>query len=209
MTDVKKEALRYLGCRGEPDEQTERLLQRGIGELDRSVSPAFCFLVRNKAECAELLCGNDIQKHLADCESVIFFAATLGAGADRLIRAAEIEDMAYAVVLDALASARIEQYCDQCEEEMKKKTGGNYTWRFSPGYGDFPIALQSNWIRLLSADKRIGLTATENHILIPRKSVTAVIGISPEKKKERADPCAICGLREQCGFRKDGLSCGR
>ena len=156
-----------------------------------------------------MLQGNDINEHLEGCAKVIVFAATLGAASEKLIRTAEISDMAYAVVLDAYASAFIEDYCDRCEEELRCKTGGFFTWRYSPGYGDYPISVQSDFIRFLSADKQIGLTATENHILIPRKSVTAIIGISENGMQDEKYGCDSCNMRETCKYRKDGQSCGR
>lgn len=212
MTDIREEALRYLGVRGEADEQTKALLERGERALNEAASPAFCWRAEKKAERESLLLGNDIREHLKDSTDVFFFAATLGAGADRLIRAAEVENMAYALVLDSLASAMIERYCDECEEVMREKTGGRFTFRFSPGYGDFPIELQSALLRFLSAEKRIGLTATENHILIPRKSVTAVIGITATKaaaegadgEPPRKKTCESCNMRDRCDFRRCG-----
>ncbi len=206
--DVRKETLRYLGYKGEPDEQTEKLLDRAEKELKTVVSPNFCWKVLPKADCGNILVGDDIKAHLTGCEKLIFFAATLGSAADRIIRAAEISNMAYAVVLDAYASAMIEEYCDYCEEEMKKKTGGFYTTRFSAGYGDYPISLQGEFIRVLSADKLIGLTATENHILVPRKSVTAVIGITDKEQAEIKNKCDGCNMKNMCRFRKEGLNCG-
>ncbi|MCM1333693.1 MAG: hypothetical protein NC084_06040 [Bacteroides sp.] len=204
MTDVKAEALRYLGVRGEADGATLALLDRGVKALDAAVSPSFCWRVEKREDCGAYLVGADIEKHLADCKEVLFFAATLGASADRLIRAAEVENMAYALVLDSLASAMVERYCDECETEMREKTGGFFTARFSPGYGDYPIELQGALLRLLSAEKRIGLTATENHILLPRKSVTAVIGIDREKAPPKKRSCESCNLRDRCDFRRCG-----
>ena len=109
---------------------------------------------------------------------------------------------------DIIEGAMIEEYCDYCEEEMKKKTGGFYTTRFSAGYGDYPISLQGEFIRVLSADKLIGLTATENHILVPRKSVTAVIGITDKEQAEIKNKCDGCNMKNMCRFRKEGLNCG-
>lgn len=204
----RNEALRYLGYKGEPDPQTAQLLDRAEKAFS-DIAPAFCCRVLHKSECGMLLQGNDINEHLSGCERVIVFAATLGAAAERLIRTAEISDMAYAVVLDAYASAFIEDYCDKCEKELNEKTGGFFTWRYSPGYGDYPVSVQSDFIRFLSADKQIGLTATENHILIPRKSVTAVIGISKKEEQSEKSGCDSCNMRETCKFRKDGQGCGR
>ncbi len=206
--NIKNEALRYLGYKGEPDSQTALLLDRAEKAFS-GITPAFCCRVLHKSECGMLLQGNDIKKHLKSCERVILFAATLGTAAERLIRTAEISDMAYAVVLDAYASAFIEDYCDKCEKELNEKTGGFFTWRYSPGYGDYPISVQSDFIRFLSADKQIDLTSTENHILIPRKSVTAVIGISEKEKQSEKSGCDSCNIRETCKFRKDGQDCGR
>lgn len=205
--NIKNEALRYLGYRGEPDLQTAQMLERAEKALTE-ITPAFCFRVVEKSECGKLLQGNDIKNHLSECGKVIIFAATLGAAVDKLIRAAEISDMAYAVVLDACASAFIEDYCDKCEKKLHEDIDGFFTWRFSPGYGDFPISSQADFIRFLSADKRIGLTATEKYILIPRKSVTAVIGVGEKPGKAEKIGCESCNMKDTCKYRKDGQSCG-
>lgn len=206
--NIKKEALRYLGCKGEPDSATKELLDRAEKAFS-SVNPASCYRVVLKEECGILLQGNDIKEHLENCERVVVFAATLGAAADKLIRTAEIFDMAYAVVLDAYASALIEDYCDRLEEQLREKTEGFFTWRFSPGYGDYPISVQHDFIRFLSADKLAGVTVTENNILIPRKSVTAVIGISEKGNQEEKRGCDSCNMKDTCKYRKDGHTCGR
>lgn len=206
--DIKSEALRYLGYKGKPDEQTMALISRAEREFTEIVTPSFCFRVMEKSDCGHILIGSDIKNHLKSSEKIILFAATLGAVGDRLVRSAEVSDMAYAVVADAYASALIEDYCDKCEEKINAVTGGNFTFRFSAGYGDYPISLQSDFIKLLSADKRIGLTVTENHILIPRKSVTAVIGITEKPREDNGNKCEGCNMKDRCLLRKDGSDCG-
>lgn len=208
MNGIEKEALRYIGYKGEPDNAVKALLARAEREF-AAVNPKFCFGVFKKSDCGALLLGGNIKNHLKDSETVVFFAATLGAAADRIIRAAEVSDMAYALVADAYASAFIEDFCDSCEEKIKAAAGGSLTWRFSAGYGDYPISLQNDIITLLSADKKIGLTAAENHILIPRKSVTAVMGVIGRERGEKINKCESCNMKDRCSFRKDGKSCGR
>ena len=209
MIRVKAEALRYLGYRGQkPDEAAAELIDRGYDELRANAVPKSVHRIAEKSTVTELLRGESIAKHLAGSDRVIFFAATLGAGADRLIRTAEIRDMAYALVLDALASAMTEEYCDSIEEELKAAYHGHFTWRFSPGYGDYPIDVQQELIRYLNAEKLIGLTVTESSILLPRKSVTAVIGISDAPQAKGVRGCTTCNLRETCQYRKDGTTCG-
>lgn len=209
MTDVKSEALRYLGCRGrEPDAVTAELLEKGYKELSAAAVTRSCWKLADKSEVAGLLIGDDIERHLAGCDRVVFFAATLGSAADGLIRRAEIGNMAYALILDALASAMTEEYCDSTELEIKQRVGGYFTWRFSPGYGDYPISVQPELIQYLNAGKLIGLTVTDSDILLPRKSVTAVIGVSGDELDKGVRGCATCGMRDKCQFRKDGMTCG-
>ena len=208
MTGVKEEALRYLGYRGNaPDEATSALIDKGYKELCDAVSPHTCHKFVMKDTEGLPLGGEDIAKHLAKSDRVIFLAATLGSGADKLIRTAEIGNMAYALVLDALASAMIEEFCDNTEIALRSRYGGHFTWRFSPGYGDYPIELQPDIIRFLNADKLIGLTVTDSNILIPRKSVTAVIGISDSEQDGGLRSCATCNMRETCKFRRELTTC--
>ncbi len=208
MTDVKSEALRYLGYRGnKPDDATSALLDKAYDELAKAAVPRYISKLSPKNDVSYLLKGNDIAAHLSASSRVIIFAATLGSAADRLIRTAEITNMAYALILDALASAFIEQVCEDAERELHEKNAGFFTWRFSPGYGDYPLDVQSDIVRYLDADKRIGLTVTGSDILIPRKSVTAVIGISDTEQAKGIRGCATCNLRKTCNYRKTGITC--
>ena len=52
--------------------------------------------------------------------------------------------------------------------------------------------------QLLETEKRIGLTVTASGIMLPQKSVTAVIGISPLKQEHRSSACESCAMRNEC-----------
>ncbi len=213
-TGAYAKALRYLGYRGsEPDEATAELIETGFRDLAEVIDAAAVNSVADKADVSYLLIGSDVNRHLEGCTRVMITAATLGAGADRLIHIAEIRNMAYAVVLDALASALIEEYADDlCEKQIKRLSADgtmtSTTWRFSPGYGDYPIELQPVLLKHLNAEKQIGLTATKDYILLPRKSITGVIGLSTNKLPNGIRGCAACNMRETCQYRKDGITCG-
>lgn len=191
------------------DECEQRLLT--------SVTPKLVYAVFDIAHTADgvsvsgtplVLKGNDISAHLADCEKCVLFAATLGTGADAMIRGYESAAMEKAVVADCMASAAIEQVCDRAEAEIREKLSEmHFTWRFSPGYGDLPLDIQRDFLNVLNAQKRIGLTVTENLILIPRKSVTAVIGISEREIPKGRRGCAVCNMKDKCEFRKSGNHC--
>lgn len=154
--------------------------------------------------------GRNIAAHLRGCEKCAALCATLGAGADSVIRVCEAEAMEKAVIADSLASAAVEQVCDIAEREISEKLPDcHFTWRFSPGYGDFPLAIQRDFLKVLDAEKRIGLSVSESLILTPRKSVTAVMGISEHEISKGRRGCGFCNMKETCEYRKRGSHCGQ
>jgi len=160
------------------------------------------------AGCDLFFKGQTIAKHLTGCDKVLLLAATLGDGPDKLIRLSQIDDMERAIVFDAMANVAIEQVCDQIEEAMHLQCPDSYfTWRFSPGYGDFPIEVQSAFLTVLDAPRKIGLYATDSSLLTPGKSVTAVIGISDAELPKKKRSCQNCNLYNTCTFRKGDLHC--
>jgi len=144
--------------------------------------------------------------HLKDCRQAVLLAATLGTGADTLLRHYNALDMGKALIAQAVCTAMIERYCDMvvCEAAQSPLLNRLYpTARFSPGYGDFDIKWQKNMLKLLNAEKQIALSLSDGYMLIPSKSVTAVIGFSEEKTDKKGDEekCAHC-TNTQCEYRK-------
>lgn len=157
------------------------------------------------------LLGNDIKKRLENCQKVVLFAATLGSEAEKAIMQAQITDMANAVIMDACASAAIEAVCNSAENKLRHEieAEGKYlTDRFSPGYGDMPISQQMDFCSVIDSAKRIGLTVTKTNLLVPQKSVTAIMGISDFPVKIRKKGCESCNMFKTCKFRKEGKNCG-
>ena len=213
----EREILRYLGCHGQADEGTKTLVNREIPNLLSAISPRWVWEVfpisieENGVRLSSglLLEGADLKQHLQGCTRAVLLAVTLSAQGDAVIRRAEHLDMAKALVLDCCATTAIEQVCDMAEQEIHDAFLGCYfPFRFSPGYGDLPLTLQNDILTLLDAQRKIGLCATSSHILIPRKSVTAIISISEMALKQQKMGCASCTMGEDCQFRKTGVSCG-
>lgn len=210
----KSEAARYMGIKGAPDDAVSVLLDEAERIIRNRVAPKYvyretplCFENSGvRLECMDVLLGGaDIQKHLDGCTKAVILAATLTTEADKLIRQAELKGMAEALTIDCLCSAAIEQVCDRAEEEIFAHTCYPYrTWRFSPGYGDFPIEHQKDFLAALNAQRRIGLTVTESCMLVPTKSVTAIIGVSEKVINMKGKGCEICNMRERCALAKNG-----
>ena len=216
MRVPREEALRYLhaaGAEGPVAAMTEEM----AALLERSVRPGTAyrrFALRKTGCGAEMeeagvvLPGTLAGKMLEDCREAVLLVCTLGAGFDALMRTWQRRDMARAVVLDACGSALTEAVCDAAEEEMKQRWPGMYlTDRFSPGYGDLPLSLQGDVLRALRAEKSPGVTVNDSGMMVPQKSVTAVIGLADRLQMRRIRGCGGCGMAETCEYRKRGTTC--
>lgn len=205
----RREAIRYLGgAKVEINSKMQELMDECEQMILSVANPKYLYKLID-LPCDEIIKGKDIANHLDGCDKAVLMCATLGSEVDRLIRITEISDMAKAVVLDSFASVAVEQVCCKVDEMLAQKYPDSYfTFRFSPGYGDYPIEMQGYFLRALDAQRKIGLTANSNSLLIPSKSVTAVAGASksPVEKKKRG--CAVCNMRDICKYRRNGEHCG-
>lgn len=205
----REEVLRYLGCPGTEDPATLALVEGCSARLLAAARPKWTYRVFDLAvqtdgvrlDCGLLLPGRDLAAHLRGCSRAALLAATLSAPVDALLRRAQAEDLAAAVALDCCATAAVEAVCDLAEAEIRARFPGcSFPFRFSPSYGDLPIELQDPILRLLDAPRRVGLCATDRHILTPRKSVTAVLGISDGEVSPQKRGCTSCTFRDRCKF---------
>lgn len=113
---------------------------------------------------------------LGGADRALLLAATLGAGLDRLLLRYGRTSPARALLLQAIGAERVEALLDAFTREAEKEYG-RLGRRFSPGYGDLPLALQSRLLPLLDAGRTLGITLGSSLLMSPTKSVTAIIGI--------------------------------
>ena len=112
--------------------------------------------------------------------------------------------MPKAVVFQACAAAVLETHCDELVKNLAEELKEQEKYlrpRFSPGYGDFSILHQKQILDSLDATKCIGLSMTDSCMLIPTKSVTAVIGISNVNEQCHKSGCEVCDKLD-CTFRR-------
>lgn len=205
----RNEAVRYLGGVGiRLNYRMDVLMDECEKAVLEKASPKYLYVEKN-LPCPQIMGGKDIESHLNCCEKAIVMCATVGSEVDKLIRISQISDMARAVVMDSLASVAVEQVCNAFDKIIAEKYSDyNMTFRFSPGYGDYPIELQKIILQMLDAPKKIGLCTNDNFLLTPTKSVTAVLGLSKNSIERKKRGCAICNMRDTCKFRRKGLHCG-
>lgn len=213
------EAFRYMGFKGgEIKENILKITEECEQELLKAIAPRYVYRVFEIEKTDEgvllkntsaIFKGKDIAAHLEGCNRCVLMCVTLSADTDGLIRRYEADSMEKAVIADSLASAAVEQACNLAEKEIQEAIGAyNYTWRFSPGYGDFPLDIQKEFLDIIDATKRIGVNITDSLILVPRKSVTAVMGISENEISKGRRGCGCCNIKDRCEYRKRGEHCG-
>jgi len=207
-----REILHFLGWRGA---KVERELLREIRSItDRVLEEVTARAVMLRLPVDEngtlkgtafFPQGKDVAKLLSGCGEVCLLAVTLGAQSERLILREQARSSACAVLIDAVLSAYVEAVCDRIEDSLRKQLllqGRYLTDRFSPGYGDMPMQQTREICEVLASSRQIGLTVSASGIMIPRKSVTAVMGISRFPVERRPDGCAGCPSRKTCEFAK-------
>ena len=205
-------AARYFGARGEPVAATLELLQRCAVPLLAAATPRAVWLEADVSAltAAGILCGGDVMRHLEGCPQAVLLAVTLGPGLDAQIRRAGVGDIAAGVASDALGSALAEQAADAAEAELRQwaaQEGKYLTGRFSPGYGDWDLAVQPKVAAALDTARRAGLCVTDTNLMTPRKSVTAILGVSDHPVRGHLAGCGHCALRTRCEYRKRGKTC--
>lgn len=219
LTQIDKdEVLRYLGYKGSViPEDIHALVDRSMEEImklstGRTVRKVFALEGRMLRGTNFQLLGDDIMALLADCKEVIFFAVTLGIAVDQTIKSREVRELEASMVLDCAASAAIEGLCDTIQADLIReyRAKGLYlTDRYSPGYGDMPLEQQNAFCSILDTARRIGLQVSRSGLMIPRKSVTAIVGISDTPQKSRGRGCENCSFYPNCKIRKEGKYCGK
>lgn len=201
MRADRREVARYLGIRsGVLTADVEEYAAACEAELEGSVVPK---TVRWRMACNGLPGeSRDLSRHLRHCKECVVYAATLGAETDRLLRRWAAQSMAKAAVGQAVCAVWLDDLCAGiCGEISAELAPGYYlTPPFSPGYGDWDLSVQRQMLGLLNAHKRIGLTLTQGGMLVPEKSVTAVVGISDRKEESCGQKCMRCEKKD-CPFR--------
>lgn len=223
----KREIWRYAGYSSvatEIPQELQTILETVIQELNNAFSYQVCYrrmkVGWSKANhfCKEsategtipisnlpfLAQSKDLAKCLKGSEEIILFAATIGLETDRYIAKYQRISPTKAILLQAYGAERIERLCDVFCKEIKeevKKEGFSCTARFSPGYGDLPLEVQTQFFQLLDCQRQIGLTLNDSLLMTPSKSVTAVFGIGACVNNEKEHKCDTC-KKTNCQYRK-------
>ncbi len=184
----KKEACRFMGCK-EP-------LSEALGELYEECLELYMNTADLKAVVRETSVSfrNDdetvfdfgtvksvsLRKNLDGCTRAFVFAATAGGKVDRTMKRLSVSSEAEGMIYGCIASSGVECWCDYINRELGKTN--KLKPRFSPGYGGVSLEIQKSIFEFLDVQRKIGVSLTESLMMVPVKSVTAIIGIIDEKQ---------------------------
>ena len=149
-----------------------------------------------------LATGSIIAKRLRRSQTIALFVATVGPGLETWSR--ELlsgSDLLKGYIVDTVGSEAVEQVADWLEvklAEIVKPISWKLTNRYSPGYCGWSVAEQQKLFSFLP-EEFCGIRLTSTALMIPIKSVSGVIGLGLEVRRE-AYQCSICDM-EDC-FRR-------
>lgn len=119
--------------------------------------------------------------YLSESVRVVVMALTIGPILENKVSEYFISgEYTSGLLLDAAGTESVEVAADQvCEFITRQVAQQGYLPlpRFSPGYGQWDISVQPLILKLANAHE-INLIATDSCMLLPRKSITAIIGLT-------------------------------
>lgn len=217
----RAEVLRYLGYSGQDvDEALLSRVEELVARCESVSNAGFVYRIFpvEETDAAIRLTGTvleledaSIRAHLHGARECAVMAATAGLGNERELRRLSQMNGLDGMVFDAAGSALVETVADACNARIiadARERGLYAKWRFSPGYGDLSLAIQPAIVQVLAADKRLGMSVTDTHMLIPAKSVTAFVGLF-DTPQEQKSSCADCSFAPHCELTKKGTPCYR
>jgi len=158
-----------------------------------------------KLEGGIKLSTGEISSSLKGAAYMYIVAVTIGRGVEEAAtKYMEKGDFLRGYILDRIGSFACESLAESVEEGLRKayaRKGMSVSMRFSPGYCDFPIEEQFKLDKALGFSK-IGITINKNCMMVPKKSITAIVGIGPKGAfgKKRSQ-CGTC-VKSDCSYRR-------
>jgi len=143
---------------------------------------------------------------LEQCEKAAVFVVTIGERLEEMAyRLAEDGLIVQATVLDAIGSVAAEDVAEFVQgkvREIADDQGLAISQRFSPGYCDWDIGQQSRILWAVDGDS-MGIRLTDGCLMIPRKSISGIIGIGPrDGSVDNYNPCRTCDKHNCPGRRR-------
>jgi len=139
------------------------------------------------------------------CDKLAIFIMTIGSHLEEMVDyLSENGLVLQATVLDAIGSGAADHMAGLIEDRIRNVAtmhDQRISRRFSPGYCDWNVNQQEMIFKLLN-DDTAGVSLTGECLMIPRKSVSGIIGIGDtDSDVESFNPCITC-VKDTCPGRR-------
>ncbi len=199
---VKSELLRHERI-SEGKAAIKKVVAEALKEARSLASPASASITMNAGGIS--LLTPKISSYLKGAKSLYIYVVTIGARLEKkasLLMSKGEELKGY--LLDRIGSLAVESLAEKEEEALRAecgRKGQSVSSRFSPGYCDWPLEEQRKLDGLVDFSKA-GVSLTEKCMMVPKKSISAVIGIGPSGLFKKMDaPCVLCD-KTDCDYRR-------
>lgn len=153
-------------------------------------------------EAGKQLSGKLISQHLAPAKKIFVVVCSIGSSVEQYATEMWGESAAYSLALDGVGSAAVEALANAaCQrlEQLAGERGWKTSIPLSPGMIDWPVSQGQPQIFNLLEGETLPLELTDSFIMIPRKSLSMVIGAGPDLATA-GRTCDFCNLREVCRY---------
>lgn len=211
----KDNVLRYLGYRPGvfPQGRVLSLLDEYIENVHQLLEPSYSCVIRNVArvrDSATLIEGpvifrsEVVARLLKACRKVAVVVVTIGNTLEDMANRLSRDGLVLqASILDAIGSDAVEKAADLAHSRIEKEAnreGLATSRRFSPGYCDWDISQQVKVFRSVGPDLAT-VTLTDTCLMVPRKSISGIIGIGRGEAVRDYNPCHSCDKHDCRGRR--------
>jgi hypothetical protein len=217
--DIQKvsseEVLRYLGYQAGHKVPTRilSLVDKHIQNAAQLIEPQHSFIIRDvehiegdRAFLGDVAFeGRILAQLMQRCKKAAIFAVTIGDLLEGQVQQlANQGRVLEAAIMDAVGSDAAEKAATSVQDRVREMAGAQslgISFRFSPGYCDWDIG-QQKMVFCAMNGRSAGIRLTEGCVMVPRKSVSGIIGMSPHGGElERWSPCKSCRQRNCPGRR--------
>ena len=153
-------------------------------------------------EDGKKISGPLVTGHLVGVNHISVAVCTVGSKIDAYASQVMDDDIVLGLAIDGVGSAAVESLanavCKEIELEAADK-GFQTTIPLSPGMIGWDVEVGQPLIFELMDPAQIGVELTPYHLMVPRKSLSMLIGVGPGiNSSERI--CDYCTMRETCRY---------
>jgi hypothetical protein len=159
---------------------------------------------RLKLSGGVVLKGNLVSQHLLPAMKVIAILCTIGPHLEQQAAEVMASDMVAGLALEGVGSAAAETLANlACNyfEAQAASSGLKTTMPLSPGMIGWPVEEGQPQIFKLLDGSSIGVALTPSYMMIPRKSLSMVVGVGRDLNIQ-GSTCDYCSLRETCLYKE-------